>query len=273
MSLDKSHLSSSLQKYLQSTEVRQYGTIFPDTTVERILRYAAPLGSLIEVHDKLPRCMGRLKEMVATAQKDNEPLPSGTVIIARQLSQGCGRFDREWYAPSGGFWIAGSHKLALVAVVVFLVLNWFGDSLDGTLARYRNQQRPKYGYYVDHVIDLIGTTALLGGLALSGYMSPLIALGMLGAFLLVEAEVYLATHVRQVFKLGMFGFGPTELRVLLAAGALYLLHNPWVHIGGYGPFLLFDVGGVVAIVGMVIVMLYSAVRNTRALYKAEPIRP
>jgi len=170
------------------------------------------------------------------------------------------------------FWVAGSYRPALFAVVVFLVLNWFGDSLDGTLARYRDQQRPKYGYYVDHVIDLIGTTALLVGLALSGYMSPIIAMGMLGAFLLVEAEVYLATHVRQVFKLGMFGFGPTELRVLLAVGALYLLHNPWVHIGGYGPFLLFDVGGVIAIVGMVAVMLYSAIRNTRALYKAEPIR-
>ena len=169
------------------------------------------------------------------------------------------------------FWVAGIHSPALLAVVLFLILNWFGDSLDGTLARYRNQQRPKYGYYVDHVIDLIGTTALLVGLSFSGYMSPLIAMGMLGAFLLVEAEVYLATHVRQVFRLGMFGFGPTELRVLLAAGALYLLYDPWVHIGGYGPFLLFDVGGVIAIIGMITVMLYSAVRNTRALYKAESL--
>jgi archaetidylinositol phosphate synthase len=168
------------------------------------------------------------------------------------------------------FWAAAGNRLALLAVVLFLALNWFGDSLDGTLARYRNQQRPKYGYYVDHVIDLIGTTALLVGLSLSGHMSPLIALGLLGAFLLVEAEVYLATHVRQVFQLGMFGFGPTELRIVLAAGALYLLHDPWVRVAGYGPYLLFDVGGVVAIAGMLAVMLYSAVRNTRALYKAEP---
>jgi len=168
------------------------------------------------------------------------------------------------------FWAADGNRLALLAVVLFLALNWFGDSLDGTLARYRHQQRPKYGYYVDHVIDLIGTTALLVGLSLSGYMSPLIALGLLGAFLLVEAEVYLATHVRQVFQLGMFGFGPTELRIVLATGALYLLHNPWVHVGVYGPYLLFDVGGVTAIAGMLAVMLYSAVRNTRALYKAEP---
>ena len=170
------------------------------------------------------------------------------------------------------FWAAGSNNLALVAVVLFLALNWFGDSLDGTLARYRDQQRPRYGYYVDHVIDLIGTTALLVGLAFSGFMSPLIALAMLVAFLLVEAEVYLATHVRQVFKLGMFGFGPTELRVVLSVGVLYLLHNPWVHIAGHGPYLLFDVGGVVAIVGMIAVLLYSAVKNTYALYKAESLQ-
>jgi len=169
------------------------------------------------------------------------------------------------------FWAAGSNSLALLLVVLFLILNWFGDSLDGTLARYRDQQRPRYGYYVDHVIDLIGTTALLVGLALSGFMTPLIALSMLGTFLLIEAEVYLATHVRQVFKLGTFGFGPTELRVLLAAGALYLLYNPQVHIAGYGPYLLFDVGGIVAIIGMLAAFFYSAVRNTRALYKAESL--
>ena len=87
------------------------------------------------------------------------------------------------------FWVAGSYSPALFAVVVFLFLNWFGDSLDGTLARYRDQQRPKYGYYVDHVIDLIGTTALLGGIALSGYMSPIIAAALLATFALVEAEV------------------------------------------------------------------------------------
>ena len=103
-------------------------------------------------------------------------------------------------------------------------------------------------------------------------MSPIIALGMLGAFLLVEAEVYLATHVRKVFRLGMLGFGPTELRIVLAAGALYLLHDPWVHIAGYGPYLLFDIGGIIASIGMIAALLYSAVRNTHALYKAESLR-
>ena len=169
------------------------------------------------------------------------------------------------------FWAARTNSLALLLVVFFLALNWFGDSLDGTLARYRNRQRPRYGYYVHHVIGLIGTTALLGGLALSGYMSPLIALGLLVAFLLLEAEVYLATHVLKVFRLGSFGFGPTELRIVLSAGVLYLLHNPWVQIAGHGPYLLFDVGGVIAIAGMLIVLIFSAARNTITLYKEEAL--
>jgi archaetidylinositol phosphate synthase len=74
---------------------------------------------------------------------------------------------------------------ALLLVVVTLGLNWFGDSLDGTLARVRNRQRPRYGFYVDHVIDIVGASFLLGGLAMSGYMTPLVALGFLATYLLV----------------------------------------------------------------------------------------
>ena len=67
------------------------------------------------------------------------------------------------------YWVAQENKYALILAVIALALNWFGDSLDGTLARYRRCQRPRYGYYVDHVIDLFGVTALLAGLAFSGY--------------------------------------------------------------------------------------------------------
>jgi phosphatidylglycerophosphate synthase len=169
------------------------------------------------------------------------------------------------------YWASSVNPLALVGVVVALALNWFGDSLDGTLARVRNRQRPRYGYYVDHVIDLIGTFFLLGGLALSTYMTPLVALGLLVAFLMVEAEVYLATHVRGVFRLAFMRVGPTELRILLAIGTLYLLHKPWVELPLVGRCLLFDVGGVVAIAGMAVALAVSALRNTRALYKAETL--
>ena len=107
-------------------------------------------------------------------------------------------------------------------MVLCLLLNWFGDSLDGTVARVRDQQRPRYGYYVDHVIDLAGTALLFAGLAASGYMSPMIATLVVAAFFLVSAETYLATHARGVFKMAFIGVGPTELRILLAAGAIAL---------------------------------------------------
>ncbi|MBN2243130.1 MAG: CDP-alcohol phosphatidyltransferase family protein [Acidobacteria bacterium] len=172
-------------------------------------------------------------------------------------------------AAGASFWMSGIHKPVLFLVVFFLAVNWFGDSLDGTLARFRNRQRPRYGYYVDHVIDLIGTAALLGGIALSGYMSPIMAVALLAAFALVEAEVFLATHVRQVFRLATFGFGPTELRVVLSAGALVLMVHPYVQIGGFGPYLLFDVGGALAIAGLITAFTFSSIRNTRILYQME----
>ena len=73
------------------------------------------------------------------------------------------------------YWLASVTPVGLVLAAVFLAINWFGDSLDGTLARVRQHQRPRYGYYVDHVVDAFGALFLFGGLALSGYMSPAIA--------------------------------------------------------------------------------------------------
>ena len=119
------------------------------------------------------------------------------------------------------------------------------------------------------MLDLVGTFFLLGGLALSGYMNPLLALGMLTAYLIVAAEEFLATHVQRVFHLSFLGFGPTELRIILAVGTLYLLYKPWVHLGSLGVFRLFDVGGVVAIAGLALKLVVSAVRNAHALYRAE----
>jgi len=160
-------------------------------------------------------------------------------------------------------WIAAAFMLALAA-------NWFGDSLDGTLARVRSQSRPRYGYYVDHVIDLAGTAALVSGMAASGLMHPPIAMALLAAYFLVSAETYLATHAVGVFRLSFAGAGPTELRILLAAGAVYVSRHPSVDIAGQ-PALLLDVSGLIAIVGLVIVFIVSAARNTRALYLAEPL--
>jgi archaetidylinositol phosphate synthase len=159
---------------------------------------------------------------------------------------------------------------ALLAVCVFLALNWFGDSLDGTLARVRDHQRPRYGYYVDHVVDAVGTLFLFGGMALSGYMTSWIAFGLLIGYFMLSIEVYLAAHTLGQFKISYFKVGPTELRILLAIGNVTLLLNPTVTLWG-AERLLFDVGGAVALAGMAITLGVNATRNAFTLYRQEPI--
>jgi len=159
---------------------------------------------------------------------------------------------------------------AVVGVIVALVANWFGDSLDGTVARVRQQQRPKYGFYVDHMIDLAGTTFLLAGLACSGLMSPFTAALALAGFLLVSAETYLATHASGVFRMSFLGFGPTELRILIAIGALKAATDPSISLGALGSIRLFDLGGAIAAAGMAFVFVVSAIRNILALSAADP---
>jgi phosphatidylglycerophosphate synthase len=169
------------------------------------------------------------------------------------------------------FWAARSWQPALLFVVVFLVVNWFGDSLDGTLARARRHERPRYGFYVDHVLDIAGASLLFGGMSLSGFMSPAIGVAVLAAYLLVSAEVFLATAVHGKFRMSFLNVGPTELRIILSIGALALFTHPMVRPFGFGPFLLFDVGGVVAALGMFAAFVTSASRTTAALYRAEPL--
>jgi archaetidylinositol phosphate synthase len=163
------------------------------------------------------------------------------------------------------FWLGGD---ALPLVIFLLAFNWFGDSLDGTLARVRRRERPRYGYYVDHVLDAVGFAALIAGLALGGHASPLIALGFLAAYFLLLIEISLAAHSRGTFRLAFWHIGPTELRILLSVGVLQLMRSPTVTLFGH-QWLLFDVGCAVGTVGMVITFLVSAVRNGAALYQEE----
>ena len=159
---------------------------------------------------------------------------------------------------------------ALWGVIVFLALNWFGDSLDGTLARVRGHQRPRYGFYVDHILDTFGILFVFGGLAISGHMTPIIAAVFLIAYYVLSIEIYLATYCVGRFRMSFWGWGPTELRILLAAGALTLFVRPVVKILG-NEMLLFDVGGIAATAGLIVTAIISAIGNTRRLYAAEPL--
>lgn len=106
--------------------------------------------------------------------------------------------------------------LAFLGVNLFLFLNWFGDSLDGTLARVRSRERPRYGFYVDHLVDAFGAIFLLGGLAFSGLVSTYAALGLLIAYLLLQIHIALKAHTTRVFQIAFGGVGGTEARIIVA---------------------------------------------------------
>jgi len=166
------------------------------------------------------------------------------------------------------YYLAGWNPNFLLLAIVFLAVNWFGDSLDGTVARLRNRQRPRYGFYVDHIVDAFGIAFLMAGLGLSGYMSPIVAMGFLIAYFLVNIEIYLATYTIGIFKLSYGILGPTEMRVIVCVGNLVLLTKKMVRIGN-DYYLLCDVSGVVGIVVLVAIAIASSIKNTKRLYNEE----
>ncbi len=166
--------------------------------------------------------------------------------------------------------LARWNRYVLLGAILFLALNWLGDSLDGTLARVRQRQRPRYGFYVDHMVDSFGALALMGGLALSGYMHPWIAVGLLVGFLMLSIQSYLATHTLGEFRLSFWRFGPTELRLLLAVGNLALLWKPRVRLLG-GQYRPFNVGGAIGLAGMALMLVCFTLQNTGRLYREERV--
>lgn len=181
-----------------------------------------------------------------------------TVGLVAQIAAGCS------YA------LARNNRLALGFASAFIVLNWFGDSMDGTLARVRMQQRPRYGFYVDHVVDMIGAVALMCGLGYSGLAHWQVSAAMLVAFLLLSGESYLASYTLSRFELSQGIFGPTEIRLLLIAANLVAVRKPIVSLLGHR-LLLFDVGGAVSAAAMAGLFILLTMRHTSQLYREEPL--
>jgi archaetidylinositol phosphate synthase len=175
------------------------------------------------------------------------------------------------FLAGASYALARVNRVGLILATIFLALNWFGDSLDGTLARLRNRQRPRYGFYVDHMIDTVGGFFLMGGLAISGIVDWRIALGMFVAFLMLSVEVYLAAYTLGKFRLSFAKFGPTEIRILLALGNTAVWFFPGARIFGW-PYRVFDVGGIVAIAGMAVMLIVSVISNTLKLYRAQTVQ-
>ena len=159
---------------------------------------------------------------------------------------------------------------ALLLAVVCLAINWFGDSLDGTLARVRRHERPRYGFYVDHVLDALGILFVVAGLVAGGFAHLAAAAAFLVAYYLLNIEIALATHALGTFRISYWKFGPTELRILLSVGTLQLLRSPWSTIAGH-QLLLFDIGLAAGALAILVTFIVSAVTNTAKLYALEPL--
>ena len=166
---------------------------------------------------------------------------------------------------------ARTSRAGLLLATFFLAVNWFGDSLDGTLARIRNRQRPRYGFYVDHMVDTFGGLFLMGGIAIPDLMDWRIALGLFIAYLMLSVQVYLATYTVGTFQLSFAKFGPTEIRILLALGNVVLwVRTDWRVLNS--AYRLFDLGGIIAMAAMMLMLVASTIYNTAKLYRAETPR-
>jgi archaetidylinositol phosphate synthase len=154
-----------------------------------------------------------------------------------------------------------------------LVVQWYGDSLDGTLARYRRIERPRYGYYLDHLTDAYSTLVIGLGLGFSPYMLLAVGLAIVIAYLLLSINVYLETHVFEEFSFSYGNLGPTEVRVLLIVLntlALTLGPLPFAALGVGAT--IYDVVGLAAALAMLGMLLLRSTRNLRALARLEPPR-
>ena len=159
----------------------------------------------------------------------------------------------------------------LWAVNIVLVVQWYGDSLYGTLARVRRIERPRYGYYLDHLTDAYSTLAIGLGLGFSPYMLLSVGLAISIGYLLLSINVYLETHVFGEFRLGHGLLGPTEARLLLIAlNTLALLLTPMRFTLRGVTFTLFDIIGVAGALGMFGILVTRAAGNLRALSRLEP---
>lgn len=154
------------------------------------------------------------------------------------------------------------------------VLNWFGDSLDGTLARVRDIQRPKYGFYVDHQTDAYAVLFIFGGLALSPLLPAITALMLLIGYLLMMLLVYIVTISKGVFKISFGKTGPTEARlfIILTNTVVWITGDPEFAIGEWTT-TLFGLVGALGAGGLILYYVIFSGKERAELAKVDPPRP
>lgn len=175
-------------------------------------------------------------------------------------------------AAAAAYALSGLHPGLLWGASAALAVNWLGDSLDGTLARVRHTERPRYGYYLDHAVDAYATAAIGIGLGLSPYVSLGVALGLVVVYLWLSINVYLESTVFGAFRLAYGRLGPTEVRlILIAVNTGLALHHrvPW--LAGVPIRLLADGLCVALALAMFALLVNRFTRNLRDLARLEPV--
>ncbi len=172
-----------------------------------------------------------------------------------------------------GFVLGFFNKFYLILVIAGLLINWFGDSFDGSLARYRKNTRPNYGYYIDHIIDGIAIFIFGLGLGLSGFVRIEIGLLFVIAYLLLIVHVELVTYVQNEFKYSFGLFGPTEFRIVGALLATVMFFVPVKYFGVLGYYLTqYDLFAVFAIIIMFLIILFSVITKGIELEKVDRMK-
>lgn len=173
---------------------------------------------------------------------------------------------------AAGYVLSGSSPHWLWLSSAMLAVNWFGDSLDGTLARVRNAQRPRYGYYLDHAVDAF-TTALIGvGIGLSPYVSLHVGMAVVILYLMMSINVYLESSVYGVFKMDYGVVGPTEARILLIIGNTLLIWTTTsldIRPAAIEPTVSLALWALVGVMGLLLVWRFG--QNLRRLGREEPL--
>ncbi len=185
----------------------------------------------------------------------------------------------------GAVIIAVGYALSANPVFLWLasfgwIINWYGDSLDGTLARVRKQQRPVYGFFIDHTVDCINESIMVIGIGMSPFMQFDVAIMCLVAYLLISVYVYISAHLKGEFKLTYGKMGPTELRVILIIVNTLWFFIPWLReysldikmFGNIYSFSVLDFVGIFLFVGILIAYFGSLIKDGREYAKADPLK-
>lgn len=168
------------------------------------------------------------------------------------------------------YWLTNYHPAFLWLASFGFILNWFGDSLDGNLARYRNIERPKYGYFIDHTVDAFSELLVGFGIGLSPYVRFDLALLALISYLLMSVLVYITTYVKGVFKISYSKIGPTEIRVvlILANTLIFFIGNPKIEIG-LGLLTIYDHIAILFASVLFIVFIVFTLKQASEIAKSE----